>query len=409
MRNPIYLDNNSTTPMDARVLEEMIPYYTHKFGNPSSRQHVYGWIAEDGIELALERIQSLLGFSETGDFIFTSGATESINLVLRGILDQYGTDKQIITTNTEHKAVLETLAELEKRGASVKYLSVNEKGLLDLNQLEDALKKDTLLVSVMMANNETGVIQPIQEMIRMTHDEGALFFSDATQAFGKIPLNLETIGMDFMACSAHKVYGPKGVGGLYIRKKSILKNKVRNLRIYPQIIGGGQQDNFRSGTLNVPGIVGFGKASEIAEKEMVNEHKNLSIWRDSLEEKLLQLPFSYRNGEVLSRLPHVTNLGFDYIRAEQLLSLIPEIAISTGAACSSSDPEPSHVLLGMGLTENQARSSIRIGIGRMNTAEDIRIASELIHDSIQKLQKENPLWELKEGGENERIKQKMQS
>jgi len=386
MRNPIYLDNNSTTPVDPRVLDEMLPYFKEKFGNPSSHQHRYGWLAEDGVDMALERIGSLIECREE-EFIFTSGATESTNLALRGLAYTYrNTGKKIITCLTEHAAVLEPIRELEQSGIPIQYLPVQSNGLLDLNQLEEALKKPTFLVCIMMANNETGVIQPIQEITQLAHEQGSLIFSDASQALGKIPVLVDNLGLDLMACSSHKLYGPKGVGGLYIRKGSPY------IKIKPQITGGGQQNELRSGTMNVPGIVGFGKAAEISGQEMQGEYQKLKTWRDLMETSFLSLPLSYRNGTFENRLPHTLNLRFDFIKSEQLFQKIPHIALSTGSACNSANPEPSHVLLAMGLTEKQARSSIRISLGRMNTTGEIENAIKDIRLGLENLRNEDVFW-----------------
>ena len=385
MSNPIYLDNNSTTPVDSRVLEEMLPYFKEKFGNASSHQHRFGWIAEDGMNQALERISELIG-SSVEDFIFTSGATESINLVLKGLYQSsVFENQQIITSHTEHSALLEPLEELKQKGVKVHYVPVDKSGLLDLNNLEEALNHKTALVAIMMANNETGVIQSISEISQLAHKAGSLFFTDATQAYGKIPFQVRPLGIDLMACSAHKIYGPKGIGGLYIHPHSPIKLKG-------QITGGGQQNNIRSGTLNIPGIVGFGKASELCQAEMKTEGTIHSQWRDWMEAHLLSIPYSHVNGKTQERLPNTLNIRFDYLRAEQLFSKIPEIAISSGSACNSANPEPSHVLMNMGLSEKQAKSSIRIGIGRMNTYQEILEAGDQIKKAVERLQMENPLF-----------------
>jgi cysteine desulfurase len=386
MKIPIYLDNNSTTPLDPRVLEAMLPYFREKFGNASSHQHRFGWIAEDAVEQAQERISSLIGSGED-ELIFTSGATESINLVLKGLYPYYKhSGYQIISTRTEHMALLEPLAELEEWGIKVQYLPVDTLGFLDLNSLEKALKEKTFLVAIMMANNETGLIQPIQDISRMAHEAGALFFTDASQAYGKIPIHVEDFGIDLLAFSAHKIYGPKGIGGLYIRKGN------PKIQIKGQILGGGQQNHIRSGTLNIPGIVGLGKASELCKEWMGLESLTLSQMRNQIENTLLSIPGSYLNGDKENRLPQTTNIRFDHIRAEQLFSKIPDIAISSGSACNSANPLPSHVLLNMGLTDKQVRSSIRIGMGRMNTESEIQIAGEQIREAIEILRKEDPFW-----------------
>jgi len=391
MSNPIYLDNNSTTPVDERVLKEMIPYFTKFFGNASSKQHSFGWIAEDAVQLARERVKVLLDADPEDTLVFTSGATESINMILRGIYKNYGhLQKQIISCKTEHSAVLETLQDLELQGAKIRYIPVLPSGLVDLNALEEVLKTPSILVVIMTANNETGVIQPIEDIVKLSHSAGAYVFSDATQSFGKVKLSVKETGLDFLACSSHKIFGPKGIGGLFIKKKR------PEIKIHPLITGGGQENELRGGTLNVPGIVGFGKAADLARQFRDQEGPKIEKWRNDLEKKLLEIPFSYINGHSSPRLPHVTNLRFDYIQASQLLALLPEIAFSTGSACNSSRPEPSHVLLNMGLNKIEAKSSFRLALGRMNTEEEIQLASQRIEQAIVKLRIEHPKWKKSE-------------
>ncbi|HEY0898209.1 MAG TPA: IscS subfamily cysteine desulfurase [Sphingobacteriaceae bacterium] len=392
MNLPIYLDNNATTPMDPRVLEAMIPYFTQNFGNAASRNHPFGWKAEEAVDYAREQIAKLIGATEK-EIIFTSGATEADNLAIKGVFEMYK-DKgnHIITCVTEHKAVLDTCKHLEKLGAQVTYLPVKEDGLVDLNLLEQSITDQTILVSIMYGNNEIGVIQPIKEIAAITHKHGALFMTDATQAVGKIPVDVNADGIDLMAFSAHKMYGPKGVGALYVRRKN------PRVKVTAQMDGGGHERGMRSGTLNVPGIVGLGKACEIARLEMDTEAQRLSALRDKLQNSLLELEESYVNGNVEHRLPHVANISFKYVEGEGLMMAMKDMAVSSGSACTSASLEPSYVLKSLGLSDDLAHSSIRYGLGRFTTEEEIDFAIEQTKKAVNHLRDLSPLWEMfKEG------------
>jgi len=392
MNLPIYLDNNATTPMDPRVLEAMIPYFTQKFGNAASRNHPFGWAAEEGVDYAREQVAKLIGAGEK-EIIFTSGATEANNLALKGVFEMYK-DKgnHIITCTTEHKAVLDACKHLEKLGAEVTYLQVKSDGLIDLQELENAITDKTILVAIMYGNNEIGVIQPIKEISAIAHKNGALFFTDATQAVGKIPVDVNTDGIDLMSFSAHKMYGPKGVGALYVRRKN------PRVKVTAQMDGGGHERGMRSGTLNVPGIVGFGKACELCNLEMAEEAKRLSALRDKLESSLTVLEESYVNGNRQHRLPHVANISFKYVEGEGLMMAMKDMAVSSGSACTSASLEPSYVLKSLGLSDDLAHSSIRFGLGRFTTEEEVDFAIEQTKKAVNHLRDLSPLWEMfKEG------------
>ena len=392
MELPIYLDNNATTPLDPRVLEAMIPYFTNKFGNAASRNHAFGWVAEEGVDYAREQVAKLIGCTEK-EIIFTSGATEADNLAIKGVFEMYA-DKgnHIITATTEHKAVLDTCKHLEKQGARVTYLQVKEDGLIDLAELEAAMTPETILVAIMYGNNEIGVVQPIKEISAIAHKHGALFFSDAVQAVGKIPVDVNADGIDLMAFTAHKMYGPKGVGALYVRRKN------PRVKVTSQMDGGGHERGMRSGTLNVPGIVGLGKACEIARLEMDAEAKRLSALRDKLEAGLTVLEESYVNGNTEHRLPHVTNISFKYVEGEGLMMAMKDLAVSSGSACTSASLEPSYVLKALGLSDDLAHSSIRFGLGRFTTEEEVDYAIENTKKAVNHLRDLSPLWEMfKEG------------
>lgn len=389
---PIYLDNNATTPMDPRVLQAMLPYFTDVFGNAASRNHAFGWKAEEAVDYAREQVAALIGASEK-EIIFTSGATESNNLAIKGVFEMYA-DKgnHIITAVTEHKAVLDTCKHLEKLGAEITYLPVGADGLLDLAQLEAAMTPKTILVSIMFANNEIGVIQPIKEIAAIAHKHGALFHTDATQAVGKINTDVNTFGIDLMSLTAHKMYGPKGVGALYVRRKN------PRVKVTAQMDGGGHERGMRSGTLNVPGIVGFGKACEIARQEMDQDAARLSKLRDRLESSLLELEESYVNGNTQHRLPHVTNISFKYVEGEGLMMGVKDLAVSSGSACTSASLEPSYVLKSLGLDDDLAHSSLRFGLSRFTTDEEIDFAINQVKEAVNKLRDMSPLWEMfKEG------------
>lgn len=392
IKTPIYLDNNATTPLDPRVLEAMLPYFTEKFGNAASRNHPFGWAAEEGVDYAREQVAKLIGASEK-EIIFTSGATESDNLAIKGVYEMYKEKgNHIITLTTEHKAVLDACKHLEKLGANITYLDVEEDGLVDLNKLEAAFTDQTILVSIMYANNEIGVIQPVKEIAALAHKYGALYFTDAVQAVGKIPVNVIEDGIDLLALSAHKMYGPKGVGALYVRRKN------PRVKVTSQMDGGGHERGMRSGTLNVPGIVGLGKACELCYNEMEEEAIRLSALRDKLEAGLTVLEESYVNGNVAHRLPHTANISFKYVEGEGLMMAMKDMAVSSGSACTSASLEPSYVLKSLGLSDDLAHSSIRFGLGRFTKEEEVDFAIENTLKAVNHLRELSPLWEMfKEG------------
>ncbi|MEZ2339185.1 IscS subfamily cysteine desulfurase [Mucilaginibacter sp. RCC_168] len=392
MNIPIYLDNNATTPMDPRVLEAMLPYFNEKFGNAASRNHAFGWVAEEAVDYAREQVAKLIGASDK-EIIFTSGATESDNLAIKGVFEMYK-DKgnHIITAVTEHKAVLDACKHVEKLGGKVTYLPVKEDGLIDLAELEKNMTPETILVSIMYGNNEIGVIQPVKEIAAIAHKHGALFMTDATQAVGKIPVDVNADGIDLLALSAHKIYGPKGVGALYVRRKG------PRVKVTAQMDGGGHERGMRSGTLNVPGIVGLGKACELCALEMESEAKRLSALRDKLQSALTVLEESYVNGNVEHRLPHVANISFKYVEGEGLMMAMKDLAVSSGSACTSASLEPSYVLKSLGLSDDLAHSSIRFGLGRFTTEEEVDYAVEVTKKAVTHLRELSPLWEMfKEG------------
>ncbi|QRR01581.1 cysteine desulfurase family protein [Dyadobacter sandarakinus] len=372
LKLPVYLDHNATTPVDPRVLQEMLPYFTEKFGNAASRIHAYGWEAEEGVDMARENVAALIG-ARPNEIVFTSGATEAVNLALKGIYESLQPGAHIITVATEHKAVLDTCRKLEKMGAVVTYLPVLPSGLIDLHVLEQAITPRTVLLSVMYANNETAVIQPIREIAALAHKHGLLFFTDATQAAGKIPIDVHADGIDLLAMSAHKMYGPKGIGALYVGKK------VHHTPVIAQIDGGGHERSMRSGTLNVPGIVGMGKAAEICMEEMNAESKRLAALRDHFEEQLLAIEGSRINGKDAPRLAHATNMSFENINGEKLIFAAgSDLAFSRSSACSSVTLEPSHVLRALGLSDELVHNSFRFSFGRFSTEEQATYAINII-------------------------------
>lgn len=390
---PIYLDNNATTPCDPRVVETMIPYFTNHFGNAASRNHSFGWAAEEAVDYAREQIAKLIG-ADPKEIILTSGATEGDNLGIKGVYEMYASKgNHIITATTEHKAVLDTCKHLEKLGAEITYLEVNAEGLIDLKELEAAIKPTTILVAIMYANNEIGVIQPVKEISAIAKKNGALFFTDATQAVGKIPVDVNKDGIDLMAFSAHKMYGPKGVGALYVRRKN------PRVKVTAQMDGGGHERGMRSGTLNVPGIVGFGKACELCRLEMEEDTKRISKLRDKLETELMKLEEAYVNGSREHRLPHVSNISFKYVEGEGLMmGFNKNIALSSGSACTSASLEPSYVLKALGLGDDLAHSSLRFGLSRFTKEEEIDFTIKAISETVLKLREMSPLWEMyKEG------------
>ena len=393
LKLPIYLDHNATTPMDPRVLEAMLPYFVENFGNAASRNHSFGWQAEEAVDYAREQIAQLIG-ADPKEIIITSGATEGDNLGIKGVFEMYANKgNHIITCTTEHKAVLDTCKHLEKLGAEVTYLEVQPDGLIDLKQLEAAMKPTTILVAIMYANNEIGVIQPVKEIGAIAKKHGALFFTDAVQAVGKIPVDVIADGIDIMAFTAHKMYGPKGVGALYVRRKN------PRVKVTAQMDGGGHERGMRSGTLNVPGIVGFGKAAEVARLDMAADTERISKLRDKLENALKQIDESYVNGNPAHRLPHVSNISFKYVEGEGLMmGFNKDIALSSGSACTSASLEPSYVLKALGLGDDLAHSSLRFGLGRHTTEEQIDFTIKAVTDTVLKLREMSPLWEMfKEG------------
>lgn len=383
MHLPIYLDNNATTPLDPRVLETMMPYLTTKFGNAASKSHIFGWTAEEAVNIARQQTAQLIN-AEESEIIFTSGATEAVNLALKGVFEAYQSKgKHIVTAAAEHKAVLDTCKHLEKLGAEITYLPVGRDGLIDLQQLENALTDKTILTAVMYANNETGVIQPIKEISEIVHRHGSLFFSDGAQAVGKIRVDVQEDGIDILSISGHKLYGPKGIGALYVRRRN------PRVRITAQIDGGGHERGMRSGTLNVPGIAGLGKACELCSIEMEAESQRLSALRDKLENSLLGLEDSMVNGSRHFRLPHVTNMAFKGVSGEKLMIRMKDIALSSGSACTSGSPEPSYVLKSLGLSDPDAYSSLRFGLGRFTTSEEIDYAIEQVKKTVKQERESN--------------------
>lgn len=376
--NKIYLDYNSTTPVDPRVLEEMLPYFNERFGNASSVSHMFGWEAEEAVNLAREQVAGLIGAS-AGEITFTSGATEAVNLVIRGMfMANDDTRRHIITCATEHKAVLDTCKFVEQSGGTVTYLPVDKSGSIDLKKLENAITDHTILVCLMHANNEIGTIHPLKEIARITREKSIPLLSDATQSVGKIPVDVNELGVDMITFSSHKLYGPKGAGALYISKK----NKPG---ITPILTGGGQEKGMRPGTMNVPAIVGFGKACEICSKEMKDETNRLSPLRDQMESELSGLSDAQVNGNLTNRLPYMTNLTFQNIDGSHLLLRLKDLAVSQGSACTSATQKPSHVLKAIGLSDDRALSSIRVGLGRFTTEEEIEAAIREIKDVIPRL------------------------
>ena len=390
---PIYMDNHATTPLDPRVLEAMMPYLTGIFGNAASRNHSFGWEAEQGVDKAREQIAKLIG-ATAKEIIFTSGATESTNLAIKGVAEMYRErGNHIITQMTEHKATLDTCKRLEKSGFRVTYLPVQADGLIDIEDLKRAMDSETILVSIMYANNEIGVVQPIAEIGKLCHEKGVIFHTDAVQAVGKIPVNVQTDNIDLLSLSGHKIYGPKGVGALYVRRRN------PRVQLAEQINGGGHERGMRSGTLNVPGIVGLGAACEICQNEMAAEAKREQELRDYLKAKLEKaLDYVHVNGNMEHHLPGNLNMSFVYVEGESLLMGINDIAVSSGSACTSATLEPSYVLKALGLGDDVAHSSIRFGLGRFNTKAEVDYVSDKIINVVQHLRELSPLYEMvKEG------------
>jgi len=393
MKLPIYMDNHATTPVDPRVFEAMRPYLTNIFGNSASRNHSFGWEAEEATEKARKQDASLIG-ATSKEIVFTSGATESDNLALKGVAEMYAEKgNHIITAATEHKAILDTCKRLEKHGTRVTYLPVQQNGLVDLDQLKAAITDKTVLISIMHANNEIGVLQPIREIGRIARERGVLLHTDGTQAAGKVPVNVLDDNIDLMSISAHKMYGPKGVGALYVRRRN------PRVQLTAQMDGGGHERGMRSGTLNVPGIVGLGEACALAQAEMPSESKRMAFLRDKLKDRLMNsLDEVYINGTLEHRLPNNLNISFAYVEGESLLMGINEIAVSSGSACTSATLEPSYVLKALGAGDDLAHSSIRFGLGRFNTEEEVDYVAGKVIEVVKKLRELSPLYEMfKEG------------
>jgi cysteine desulfurase len=377
---PIYLDYNSTTPVDPRVLEAMLPYFNEKFGNAASRSHAFGWAAEEAVEVAREQVARLIG-AEPKEIVFTSGATEGDNLALKGVFEAYSAKgNHIITVATEHKAVLDSCHHIERLGGEVTYLPVGASGLIDLAELEAAIRPTTILIAVMYANNEIGVIQPIKAISAIARRHDVLFFSDAVQTVGKIPVDVNADGIDILTLSAHKIYGPKGIGAIYVRRRN------PRVRLNAQMDGGGHERGMRSGTLNVPAIVGLGVACELCGREMAGEAARLSALRDRLEQGLLRIDGATVNGSLEHRLPHTTNISFGGVDGQALLAgLGKDVALSTGSACTSASMEPSYVLKALGVEDDLAHSSLRLGLGRWTTAEEVDYAIGRIGETVRRL------------------------
>ena len=389
---PIYLDHQATTPMDPRVLDVMMPFFTEKFGNPHSRNHVYGWEAEDAVEKARDEIAALIG-ADPKEIIFTSGATESNNIAIKGVGRFYKDRKNhIITCATEHKCVLESCRHMGQEGCEVTYMHVAKNGLIDLDQLRETITEKTALVSIMGVNNEIGVIQPMAEIGSICREKGVFFHSDCAQAVGKIPLDVNEMNIDLMSISGHKLYGPKGVGALYVRRKP-------RVRLTPLFSGGGQERGMRSGTLPTPLCVGLGEACAIAGREMLQESERLHYLRDRLYKGITdQLPEVYINGDIDQRIPGNLNLSFAYVEGESLMMGIKNLCVSSGSACTSASLEPSYVLRALGVTEDLAHTSLRLGLGRFTTEEDVNKATDEIVTQVKKLRELSPLWEMAQEG-----------
>jgi cysteine desulfurase len=389
---PIYMDNNATTPLDPRVLEAMMPYLTTEFGNAASRSHPFGWKAEEAVDRAREQIAALIGGSEK-EVVFTSGATESINLALKGAAEFYKEKgNHIVTVRTEHKATLDTAKRLERQGFEVTYLPTDKNGRISAQQLREAITDKTILVSVMLANNEIGTVQPIAELGEVTREKGVLFHVDAVQGVGKVPFDVEKMKVDLASLSGHKIYGPKGIGALWVRRKP-------RVRIAPIIDGGGHERGMRSGTLNVPGIVGFGKAAELAQQLMPEEAKRTYQLRKKLQDYLFgHLDHLELNGHPTERLPGNLNVSFAYVEGEALMMAIKNVAVSSGSACTSASLEPSYVLRACGVSEDLAHTSIRFGIGRFNTEEEVDYVGKYVVEQVRRLREMSPLYEMANEG-----------
>lgn len=392
MKLPIYMDYHATTPVDPRVLERMIPYFTEKFGNAASRNHSFGWTAEAAVEKAREQVAALIG-ADAKEIVFTSGATESNNLAVKGVAE-FLKDKgrHIVTSRIEHKAVLDSCRALEREGWTVTYLDPSREGLVSAEQVAAALRPDTVLVSVMFANNEIGTINDVAGIGAVCRAKGVYFHTDAVQGLGKVPFDVNEAKADLVSITAHKMYGPKGVGALYVRRKP-------RVRLNPQMDGGGHERGMRSGTLNVPGIVGLGAAAEIAMQDMPAEMKRIAALRDRLKERITsRVTHVHLNGHPEKRLPGNLNLSFSYVEGESMLMALKDVAVSSGSACTSASLEPSYVLRALGLGDEQAHSSIRFGLGRFTTEEEVDFVADLVVQKVEKLRKLSPLWEMVQDG-----------
>ncbi len=393
MKLPIYLDNHSTTPCDPRVLEMMLPFFTEKFGNAASRNHSFGWEAEEAVEVARKQIAHLI-HADAKEIIFTSGATESDNLALQGVVEMYREKgNHIITSSTEHRAVIDTAKYLEKKGIKVTFLPVDKAGMVSPDDVRNAITDQTILISIMMANNEIGTINPVAAIGKVAKEKGVLFHCDATQGVGKIPVNVQEMGIDLMSFTAHKIYGPKGVGALYVRRKA------PRVRLEAMMYGGGHERGMRSGTLAVPLIVGFGKACELCEQEMSTESVRMAKMRDRLQEGIMKgMDEVYLNGHPTERLPNNLNISFAYVEGEALLMGVKEIALSSGSACTSATLEPSYVLRALGVGSDLAHSSIRFGLGRFNTDEEVEYTIDRMIKAVTHLREMSPLYEMAKEG-----------
>ena len=391
MRLPIYLDYSATTPVDPRVAEKMIPYLTEFFGNPASRSHAFGWKAEAAVEEARAHVAALIG-ADPKEIVWTSGATEGNNLALKGAANFYKTKgRHIITQKTEHKAVLDTVRELERQGFEATYLEVEPNGLVSLEKFRAALRPDTILASIMMVNNEIGVIQPVWEIAEICREKGVIFHCDAVQAAGRIEIDLSKLKVDLLTITAHKIYGPKGIGALYVRRKP-------RVRIEAQIHGGGHERGFRSGTLPTHQIVGFGEAARLAKLEMATENERVRALRDKLWKSISDMEEVYVNGDLERRIPHNLNVSFNFVEGESLIMAVKDIAVSSGSACTSASLEPSYVLRALGRNDELAHSSVRITLGRFTTEEEVDYAAGLIRRKVEKLRELSPLWEMYKDG-----------
>jgi len=391
MRLPVYLDYSATTPVDRRVAEKMIPYLTEHFGNAASRSHAFGWKAEEAVEEARAHVAALIN-ADPKEIVWTSGATEGNNLAIKGAANFYKTKgKHIITQKTEHKAVLDTFRELERQGFEATYLEVNDNGLIDLNRLKQAIRPDTILVSIMMVNNEIGVVQPVWEIGELCRSKGIIFHCDAVQGAGRVEIDVQKFKVDLLTITAHKIYGPKGIGALYVRRKP-------RVRIEAQIHGGGHERGFRSGTLATHQIVGFGEAARLAKTEMASENQRIRALRDRLLKGIQDIEEAYVNGDLDQRIPHNLNVSFNFVEGESLIMAVKDLAVSSGSACTSASLEPSYVLRALGRSDELAHSSIRFTLGRFTTEEEIDFAIDLIKRKVAKLRELSPLWEMHKEG-----------